>query len=59
MNTKDFYYDLPDELIAQTPLEKREKSKMMLLNKNTGETENKIFEDIIEYIESGDTIVIE
>ena len=58
MNTKDFYYNLPDELIAQTPLEKREKSKMMLLNKNTGETENKIFEDIIEYIDSGDTIVL-
>lgn len=58
MNTKDFFYELPDELIAQTPLEKREKSKMMLINKKTGEFEHKIFENITEYIESGDTIVL-
>lgn len=58
MNTKDFFYELPDELIAQTPLEKREKSKMMLINKNTGEFKHKVFENITEYIESGDTIVL-
>lgn len=58
MNTKDFFYELPSELIAQTPLEKREKSKMMLLNKKTGEISHKVFENVIEYIENGDTIVL-
>jgi S-adenosylmethionine:tRNA ribosyltransferase-isomerase len=58
MNTKDFSYYLPEELIAQTPLENREKSKMMLLDKNTGEIKHKIFEDVLEYINKGDTIVL-
>ncbi len=58
MNTKDFFYESPNELIAQTPLEKREKSKMMLLNKKTGEISHKVFENVIEYIENGDTIVL-
>lgn len=58
MKTSDFYYDLPHELIAQTPLKDRQKSRMMLLNKNTGKFEHKHFEDIVNYIESGDTIVL-
>lgn len=58
MKTSDFYYDLPQELIAQTPLKEREKSRMMVLNKETGEIEHRIFENIIEYIAPGDTIVL-
>ncbi len=58
MNTKDFYYDLPHELIAQTPLKNRQKSRMMVLNKKTGKVENKIFEDIVDYIKKGDAIVL-
>ncbi len=58
MKTSDFYYDLPHELIAQTPLEKRQKSRMMLLDKNSGKIEHKIFENIVNYINPGDTIVL-
>ena len=58
MKTSDFYYDLPHELIAQTPLEHREKSKMLVLDIKTGKTEDKTFESIVDYINSGDTIVL-
>ncbi len=58
MKTSDFYYDLPHELIAQTPLKNRQKSKMMVLNKNSGKIEHKIFENIVDYIYEGDTIVL-
>lgn len=58
LKTDDFDYYLPHELIAQTPLEHREKSRMMILNKKTGEVEHKIFENIGDYINSGDTIVL-
>lgn len=58
MKTSDFYYDLPHELIAQTPLKERQKSKMMVLDKKTGEYEHKIFENIVEYINKGDTLVL-
>lgn len=58
MKTSDFYYNLPHELIAQTPLKDRQKSKMMVLDKKTGEFEHKIFENIVDYINKGDTIVL-
>ncbi len=58
LKTSDFYYDLPHELIAQTPLKERQKSRMMILDKNTGKTEDKIFENIVDYIDEGDTIVL-
>lgn len=58
MKTSDFYYDLPQELIAQTPLENRQKSRMMVLDRNKEEVEHKIFENIIDYIEPGDTLVM-
>lgn len=58
MKTSDFYYDLPHELIAQTPLKERQKSRMMVLDKNTGKTKNEHFENIVEYINEGDTIVL-
>lgn len=58
MKTSDFYYDLPHELIAQTPLKERQKSRMMVLDKTTGEIKHEHFENIIEYINKGDTIVL-
>lgn len=58
MKTSDFYYDLPHDRIAQTPLKDRQKSKMMVLNKKTGEYKHQIFENIVDYIEAGDTIVL-
>ncbi len=58
MKTKDFYYDLPEELIAQDPLEKRETSKLMVLNKETGDIEHKVFKDIIDYLQPGDCLVL-
>lgn len=58
MKTSDFYYDLPHELIAQTPLKNRQKSKMMILDKNTGNVKHEIFENIVNYINKGDTIVL-
>ena len=48
MKTHDFYYDLPEELIAQTPLEKRDASRLMILNRQTGEVTHKLFYDIID-----------
>lgn len=58
MDVKDFYYDLPEELIAQDPLEDRSSSRLLVLNKNTGEIEHKVFKDILEYLNPGDCLVI-
>ena len=58
MKTEDFDYELPEELIAQTPLEKRDASRLLVLNKKTGETEHKHFYDIVDYLEEGDTLVL-
>lgn len=58
MDVKDFYYDLPEELIAQDPLEDRSSSRLMVLDKNTGEVEHRIFKDILEYLQPGDCLVI-
>ena len=58
MKTDDFDYYLPQELIAQTPLEKRDESRLLVLDKETGEIEHKKFYDIIDYLESGDALVI-
>lgn len=58
MDVKDFYYDLPQELIAQDPLEDRSASRLMVLDKNTGEIENKHFRDIITYLKKGDCLVV-
>lgn len=58
MNLHDFYYDLPQELIAQDPLSDRSASRLMVLDKNTGEVEHKIFRDIIDYLNPGDCLVI-
>ncbi len=58
MKTSDFYYDLPKELIAQDPLEDRSSSRMLCLNKTSGEITHKHFSDIIDYLDPGDTLVI-
>lgn len=58
MNLHDFYFDLPEELIAQEPLEQRDMSRLMVLNKGNGEIEHKHFRDIIDYIREGDCIVL-
>src|SRR5574344_1301566 len=58
MKTEDFDYDLPEELIAQTPLMDRDASRMMVLDKATGEIEDKHFYDIIDYLNSGDTLIL-
>ncbi|WP_440286695.1 tRNA preQ1(34) S-adenosylmethionine ribosyltransferase-isomerase QueA [Eshraghiella crossota] len=58
MDLKDFNYDLPEELIAQDPLEDRSSSRLMVLHKDTGRIEHKIFRDIIDYLNSGDCLVI-
>ena len=58
MRTDDFDFELPEELIAQTPLDKRDSSKLLVLNKNNGAIEHKYFTDIIDYLQSGDVLVL-
>lgn len=58
MQKRDFYFDLPEELIAQVPLEKRDSSRLMCLDKTTGTIEHKVFSDIIDMLKPGDCLVI-
>ena len=58
MRTEDFDYILPEELIAQTPLKKRDNSKLMILDKNTGKIEHEIFSNIINYLDKSDILVL-
>ena len=58
MRVEDFDYNLPEELIAQTPLKVRDSSRLLVLNKKTGEVEHKKFHDIIDYLNEGDTLVL-
>ena len=58
MKTSDFYYELPQELIAQDPLEDRSSSRLMVLNKNNGRVSHKRFSDITEYLRKGDCLVL-
>lgn len=58
MKVSDFYYDLPQELIAQEPVEKRDMSRLMVLDKETGKISHKRFKDIVEYINKGDCLVL-
>lgn len=58
LNIEEFDYDLPEELIAQTPLKDRDTSRLLVLNKENGELEHRHFKDIIEYINAGDTLVL-
>lgn len=58
IKTSDFYYELPERLIAQTPIKERDHSKLLVLNKKTGETTHRYFYDLIEYLKAGDCLVI-
>ena len=57
MKTSDFFYDLPKELIAQTPVTPRDSSRLLVLGRNTGEIQHRHFYDIIDYLDEGDLIV--
>ena len=58
MKTSDFYFNLPEELIAQVPIKDRTSSKLMVLDKETGEIEHKVFKDVIDYLNPGDCLVL-
>ncbi|MBQ6847950.1 MAG: tRNA preQ1(34) S-adenosylmethionine ribosyltransferase-isomerase QueA [Clostridia bacterium] len=58
MKTSDFYYDLPKELIAQVPIEKRDNSRLLKLDRKTGDIQHKSFFDIKEYLKAGDCLVL-
>lgn len=58
MNKNEFYFDLPEELIAQDPLEDRSSSRLLVLNKHTGDIAHKVFKDITDYLKAGDCLVI-
>ncbi len=58
METKDFWFDLPEELIAQDPLEDRASSRLLMMDKNTGEIRHQHFYDIVDYLHPGDCLVI-
>jgi S-adenosylmethionine:tRNA ribosyltransferase-isomerase len=58
LTTKDFYYDLPPELIAQTPTEPRDMSRLLTINRSDGEIEHHVFRDIVDYLNEGDVLVI-
>lgn len=57
-NRKTYYYDLPEELIAQTPIEPRDMSRLLVYHKDTHQIEHKIFRDVIDYLKAGDVLVI-
>ena len=58
MKTSDFWYDLPEELIAQTPLQQRDTSRLLALNRKTGDIEHRHFYDILDYLKPGDCLVM-
>ena len=58
MTLKDFYYDLPAELIAQDPLAQRSNSRLMVIDRESGEISHKHFHDVIDYLNPGDCLVI-
>ena len=57
MLTSDFDYELPEKLIAQTPAEVRDECRMLVLHKDSGEIEHKIFKDIVDYVNPGDLLI--
>ena len=57
-NKKTYYYDLPESQIAQSPIEPRDSSKLLVYNRQTGKVEHKIFHDILEYLNAGDVLVV-
>ena len=57
MKTQDFYYDLPKELIAQTPADPRDSSRLLVVHRDTHELEHRHFYDILDYLTPGDTLI--
>ena len=57
LKKSDFYFDLPEELIAQDPLEDRSSSRLLVLDKESGDVNHRIFKDVIEYLKEGDCLV--
>ncbi len=58
MKTSDFFYELPQELIAQTPVEPRDSSRLMVLHKDDGKVEHRVFSELIEYLNEGDCLIL-
>ena len=58
LNTHDFWYDLPEELIAQTPLQQRDTSRLLVLNRQSGDVQHQHFYNIIDYLQPGDCLVM-
>ena len=58
MKTSDFYYDLPEELIAQTPAEPRDSSRLLVYDRATDKVEHKVFRDLGDYLKKGDLLVV-
>lgn len=58
LSKKSYYYDLPEELIAQTPIDPRDSSRLLVYDRKTGQIEHKIFHDIIDYLNAGDVLVV-
>ena len=58
MKRQDFYYELPEELIAQDPLEDRSSSRLLVLDKESGAVSHHVFKDVIDYLNEGDCLVI-
>ena len=58
MKTSDFDYELPEELIAQHPAAQRDHSRLLVMDKNTGAVEHRVFRDIVDYLHAGDVLVL-
>ena len=58
MKTSDFYYDLPERLIAQSPVSPRDAARMMVIHRDTGVREDRIFRDLPDYLRPGDVMVV-
>ena len=58
LRTSDYYFDLPEELIAQDPLEDRSSSRLLMLDRKSGEVQHNVFKNIIEYLKPGDCLVL-
>ena len=58
LKTSDFYFDLPEELIAQDPLPDRSSSRLLMLDKNSGKTKHETFKNVIDYLNPGDCLVL-
>ena len=58
MKTSDFNYDLPETSIAQTPVEPRDSSRLLVLHRDTGELEHRIFREVVDYLHAGDLLIL-